>query len=82
MKQETKNQPDAKFTAGAVAATIWSNASTDGSFNTVSLSRSYKDKAGNWQQTATLRINDLPKAALVLSKAYEHLTIRKETADA
>jgi hypothetical protein len=76
------NAPEAKFRAGAVAATVWKNkGSIDGNkteYRTVSFERSYKDKAGQWQTTNTLRINDLPKAKLVLNKAYEYLVLNKE----
>jgi hypothetical protein len=29
---------------------------------------------GEWRSTTSLSVNDLPKAALVLEKAYEYLT--------
>jgi len=83
--EKGKNLPEKKFSAGAVTATIWRNevpsktAGTAG-FYTVSLQRSYKDKAGLWQHTASLRVNDLPKASLVLNRVYEYLTL-KETGD-
>ncbi|MEM4267667.1 MAG: hypothetical protein QXK37_02445 [Candidatus Woesearchaeota archaeon] len=72
------NQPEKKFRAGAVAATIWQNQSpTEGkSYRTVSLERVYMDKSNQWQSTTSMRVNDLPKAALVLSKAYEYLTLQ------
>ncbi len=71
---ENKNQPLKVFKAGPVRATIWENITEqDSSFNTISLNRSYKDKEGNWQNSGTLRINDLPKAAIVLNKAYDYL---------
>lgn len=76
-----KRQPEHKFKAGSVSATIWLNEGKDSegrqsSFRTVSFERSYLDKAGNWQTTNTLRVTDLPKAVLVLSKAYEHLILK------
>lgn len=75
------NKPDAKFTAGAVSATVWSNTGStkDGqptSYFTVSLQRNYKDRDGNWKNSSSLRLNDLPKARLVLSKAYEFLVLK------
>lgn len=83
-KQETKkyklnggkNTPKQSFKAGPIRATVWEN-SHDGEikFNTISLDRSYKDKAGNWQKTSTLRLNDIPKAEIVLKKAYEYLVL-------
>ncbi len=72
-----KNLPEKKFKAGAISATIWKNEVTkDGkvmTFRTVSLERNYKDKEGNWKSTSGLRTTDLPKASLVLNKAYEYI---------
>lgn len=77
------NQPTKKFRAGPISATVWSNAGIgkDGqlaSYNTISIGRSYKDKDGKWQSTNSLRVNDLPKAAVVLGKAYEYLVLKAE----
>lgn len=73
------NAPVSKFRAGSIVATIWENeVQKDGNptkFNTISFERSYKDKNDQWQTTNVLRTNDLPKAILVLSKAYEHLSL-------
>lgn len=73
------NKPEKKFRAGAISATIWKNAGekngSEYAFNTITLSRSYKDKAGQWKTSGSLRLTDLPRAALVLNKAYEHLVI-------
>ena len=78
-----KNLPDKKFRAGAVHATIWTNDSVkDGkkvSYNTISFERSYKDKDGEWKSTSSLRVTDIPKAILVLQKAYEHLVLNNDT---
>lgn len=76
-----RKQPEQKFRAGSVSATIWLNHGQDNegketSFNTVSFERSYLDKDGNWKSTNNLRITDLPKAILVLSKAYEALALK------
>lgn len=79
---EKNNLPEKKFSTGAISATVWQNQgrSKNGetvSFRTVSLQRRYKDKQGNWQSTTTLRVNDLPRASLVLDKAYEHLVLKE-----
>lgn len=76
-----KKHPEKKFKAGSVSATIWLNQGQteegkETTFKTVSFERSYLDKDGNWQTTNTLRVSDLPKATLVLNKAYEHLTLK------
>lgn len=74
-----KNKPVQKFRAGPVAATIWKNSTEDGTreFSTVSFERAYKDKNGDWKNTNSLRVNDLPKAAMVLTKAYEYLAMHE-----
>jgi len=75
-----RNPPVKRFKAGAIIATVWTNEGTskDGSpvpYSTVSIDRNYKDKNGEWQKTTSMRLNDLPKAALVASKAYEYLVL-------
>lgn len=79
MEQE-KNQPEKKFSTGAISATVWKNvrAGKDGKVfetHSVSLQRRYTDKTGQWQSTSSLRLNDLPKAALVLEEAYKYLVL-------
>lgn len=76
-----KNLPEKKFSTGAIRATVWKNKGTskDGQeteFRTITLDRSYMDKEGNWKSTGSLRVNDLPRAALVLNKAYEFIVLK------
>jgi hypothetical protein len=73
-------KPTKKFSAGAVVATVWTNQAkdSDGEYKTISIERNYKDSEGNWKSTATLRTSDLPKASLVLNKAYEFLSLKQE----
>lgn len=77
-----KNLPEKKFRAGSIAATVWSNETVkDGkkiSYRTISFERSYKDKDDTWKQTNSLRTTDIPKAMLVLSKAYEYLALNSD----
>lgn len=77
-----KKRPETKFKAGALSATIWKNAgkSKDGQdteYFSISIDRNYTDKAGIWKSTNSLRVNDLPKAALVLKKAYEYIVLKE-----
>lgn len=79
-----KNTPEKKFRASPITATIWTNEapSKDGEpriYRTVSLERSYKDKEGAWKSTGSLRVNDLPKAILVLNKAFEYISIKDDS---
>lgn len=82
---EPKNQPEKKFSTGAISATVWKNVRTgkDGkAFETrsVSLERRYADKDGNWHTSHALRLGDLPKAALVLEEAYKYLVLSNPVA--
>jgi len=75
------NKPEKKFRAGAISATIWKNQNQKGtksfSYHTISLERAYKDQAGGWKTTASMRLADLPRAKLVLNKAYEYLVVQE-----
>ena len=77
-----KNTPEKKFRAGAVSATIWQNngQNKEGQpteYRTISLDRNYKDKEGNWKSTNSMRINDLPRASLVLNEAYRYILLKE-----
>lgn len=77
------NTPVASWKAGALQVAVWENAAqspegTVQSYHSVSFERRYKDKSGVWQSTNSLRVNDLPKAALLLNKAYEYLILGGE----
>jgi hypothetical protein len=82
---ESKNRPEKVFSTGAVSVSVWKNeAVKDGNkseFRTVSIQRRYADKSGEWKSTSTLRVNDLPKAALALNKAFEYLVLKGQDAE-
>lgn len=76
------NKPEHTIRSGAITATIWKNTGTkdkkEYTYYSVNLERSYKDKEDEWQKTGSLRSQDLPKAILVLQKAYEYLNLKRE----
>lgn len=76
--QKEGNLPEKKFRAGAVAATVWLNKTEKGDYHTISIERNYKDQQDKWQSTNSLRINDLPKANVVLQKAYEYIVLNEQ----
>lgn len=82
-QQAQGNYPEKKFRAGAISATVWRNKGQkangeDSEYKTISIERSYTDKAGKWQSTNSLRTTDLPKAQVVLQKAYEHIVLQEQ----
>ena len=76
--QETRQMPEKKFRAGAISATVWKNNGQKGDFRTVQLTRSFKDKSEAWKTTSSFRTTDLPKVAMVASKAYEFLVMKDD----
>ncbi|PIZ50677.1 hypothetical protein COY27_06205 [Candidatus Woesearchaeota archaeon CG_4_10_14_0_2_um_filter_33_13] len=82
VEQKEANLPEKKFRAGAISATVWLNKSqnngTPVEYRTVSIERSYTDKDGKWQSSNSMRVNDLPKANMVIQKAYEYLVLKEQ----
>ena len=83
-QENTGNQPEKKFRAGAISATVWQNTGQnkktgeETKYRTISLQRGYQDKNGQWQNTNSFRINDLPRAAIVLKQAYEYVVTSRQ----
>ena len=80
-KVNKANKVNKRFSTGAICATVWDNETVkDGEtvkFNTISIERRYKDEKDEWKSTSSLRINDLPKMALVANKAFEYLALQE-----
>jgi hypothetical protein len=81
----TGNPPEKKFRAGAISASVWKNNVTtkdgrEAEIMSVTFQRSYKDKkTDEWKRTSSLRTMDLPKAVVVLNKAYEYLVLNGQS---
>ena len=72
------------YRAGGVRASIFQNEVERNGQSTpvpsVRIQRSYKASDNEWKTTDSFRINDLPKVALVASKAYEFLALTEAEA--
>ena len=84
----TDKKPVKKFQAGGVSGALWKNtmALRDGrqiETLSVSLDRRYKNSSGEWQNSSSFGLNDVPKALVVLSKAYAYMVGRgdEDTSD-
>ena len=76
------DRPIKEFRAGTVLATVWtSKNATNGRpvpQHTVRLQKRYRDdRSGQWKTTTYFRPDELPKVALVASRAFEFLTLRE-----
>ncbi len=81
-KTATVNKPVDHVRLGRVSASIWKNDSESGSFYSASLSVSYKDAEGNWQDGGSFGVDDLPRVAEVARQAYVRIhELRKEERD-
>lgn len=69
--------PEKKYSAGTIQATIWKNQKDNLEYHTISFTRRYKDKEGNWKDTNSLTKTDLPKAIIVLQEAFKYLTLKE-----
>jgi hypothetical protein len=71
-------QPDIVFKHGHCTAAVFSKEVTKGDrtfrVSSVSFQKRYLDKNGEWQTSSYLDVNDIPKAVLVLQKAFDYLT--------
>lgn len=76
------NPPMKEFRAGTIVAAIWaesapSNGRASSSYSVRIQKRYRDDRDGQWKTTSYLRPEELPKLALVVSRAYEFLTLRE-----
>jgi len=76
------NPPRKEFRAGGIVAAIWAEtAPTNGRATplySIRIQKRYRDdRDGQWKTTSYLRPDELPKLALVVSRAYEFLTLRE-----
>lgn len=72
------NKPVKKIAAHGVTVSVWENeGKNDSKFYTAQLQRSYKDADDKWQNTETLRLNDIPAAVAALQKAYDEMVVKE-----
>ena len=78
-------KPIETFRAGLVQASIFMNErkvdGKDVEIPSISVQKRYMDK-GSWKSTSSFNLNDLPKAMLVLAKAYDYVLSRRKDGDA
>ena len=78
-------KPEKSFRCGSCDAAVFENEITAGrktiKVKKVSFQKRYKDANGDWKNTNSLDVNDLPKAILALTKAYEYLVLSDKSAD-
>ena len=67
-------QPKAKLRDRGLTVTIWENQSEDEkTYYSSNLTKSYKDDAGEWQETSNLNADDMLRAANLLTQGYNKI---------
>jgi len=81
MEQETGTvRPEKSYRIGAVRASVWKNTrqGKDGKtyeVRAVTIDRTYRDPEGGYRTTNRFSANEIPKAVLLLQRAYEYLVL-------
>jgi hypothetical protein len=68
-KEKPKQKPVHEIRLGLVKATIWENATTNGTRHNVVVSRLYKD-GDEWKRSDSFGRDDLPLVAKVVDQAH------------
>ena len=75
-------KPEKRFRCGGCEAAVFENELGRGDnavkIKKVSFQKRYKTPEGEWKSTKSLDVNDIPKAILALTKAYEYLVLKDE----
>jgi hypothetical protein len=75
-------RPEKSFKCGGCEAAVFENEILKGgktiAIKKVAFQKRYKNANGEWESTHSLDINEIPKAILVLNKAYEYLVVRND----
>jgi hypothetical protein len=72
-------KPEISFKCGSCETSVFENEINNGGktikVKKVAFQKRYKNSDGEWKSTYSLDVNDIPKAILALSKAYEYLVL-------
>ena len=72
-------KPEKSYRYGAINVSVFENEIVSGGktikLKKISFQKRYKDSDGEWKNTNNLDVNDIPKAILAFSKAYEYLVL-------
>lgn len=61
---------------GGIQLSVWSNETEKGVMNSITMDKSYKDKAGKWQTTKSFKGNDLPLIELGIQEVMKFLYLK------
>ena len=71
---QVTNAPVLTTRIGSIAAKVWKNENDERTFYSVEISRTYKNKDGNWASTNNFAHDDLLNVAQVAQRAESYIT--------
>jgi hypothetical protein len=83
---EDKNRPEMRWQIGSISISVFQNEVRKPNGETfpvrkVVLQKTYRDESGNYRNTNSLDVQEIPKAILALEKAYEHCVMAPRRSD-
>jgi len=69
--------PEKTVKVGGIQLAIWSNETTKGIFQSITIDKSYKD-GETWKKTKSFKPTDLVKLQLGISKILEYLYLKPD----
>ena len=70
-------KPEHTIRCGGIQLAIWSNETTKGTFQSITIDKSYKD-GETWKRTKSFKPADLVKLQLGISKVLEYLYLKPD----
>lgn len=68
-------KPEHSIKVGGIQLSIWSNETSKGTFQSITIDKSYKD-GDTWKRTKSFKPNDIPKVQLGLAEVMRYLYIK------
>jgi hypothetical protein len=77
---EQKNSPEARWQIGSISVSVFQNEARKTNGETfpvrkIVMQKTFRDDSGNYRNTNSLDVSEIPKAILALEKAYEHCVL-------
>jgi len=69
--------PEKTIKIGGIQIAVWSNETTKGTFQSITIDKSYKD-GETWKRTKSFKPTDLVKLQLGISKVLEYLYLKPD----
>jgi len=69
--------PEKTVKVGGIQLAVWSNETTKGTFQSITIDKSYKD-GETWKHTKSFKPSDLVKLQLGINKVLEYLFLKPD----